>query len=70
VFLDSTGNVLADSDNEEGNIGFPSQPAEVDHFAAMLKKGAAKLSADEIDQLKRTLEADREKREKAAKKAG
>ena len=68
VFLDSSGSLLADSDGEEGNIGFPSQPAEIDVFVAMLKKSGAKLSAVEIDQLRRTLEADREKRESAEKK--
>lgn len=68
VFLDAKGNILADSDNAEGNIGFPSQPAEIDHFVAMLQKSSASLSAGEIDQLRRSLEADREKRERAEKK--
>jgi thiol-disulfide isomerase/thioredoxin len=68
VFLDPAGTVLADSDNAEGNIGFPSQPAEIDHFVAMLQK-STKLSADEIARLQRTLEAEREKREKAEKKS-
>jgi thiol-disulfide isomerase/thioredoxin len=68
AFLDSSGSLLADSDGAEGNIGFPSQPAEIDHFVAMLKKSGAKLAAAEVDQLKRALEADREKRESAEKK--
>ncbi len=68
AFLDSSGSLLADSDAAKGNIGFPSDPAEIDHFLAMLAKSGAKLSAVEVDQLKRTLDADREKREAAAKK--
>jgi hypothetical protein len=68
VFLDSGGKILADSDGAEGNIGFPSQPAEIDVFVAMLEKSGAKLTREEIGLLRRTLEADREKRESAQKK--
>jgi thiol-disulfide isomerase/thioredoxin len=68
AFLDSSGSLLADSDAAKGNVGFPSDPAEIEHFLAMLAKSGAKLSAAEVDQLKRTLDADREKREAAAKK--
>jgi thiol-disulfide isomerase/thioredoxin len=68
AFLEASGSLLADSDAAKGNIGFPSEPAEIDHFVAMLAKSGAKLTAAEVDQLKRTLDADREKREAAAKK--
>jgi thiol-disulfide isomerase/thioredoxin len=64
VFLDAQGEMLADSDGPEGNTGFPSQPAEIDHFVAMLKKSCTKLTSGDIELLKNSLTAVREKAER------
>jgi uncharacterized protein YyaL (SSP411 family) len=59
VFLDSAGKPLADSNAAKGNIGFPSEPAEIEHFAAMLRKAAKNLTAKDIDALLNSLKADK-----------
>ncbi len=57
----------------DGNIGFPYQPAEIEHFIGMLKKTAMRLTRDDIDALSKSLNAIREADEakkKAAAEAG
>ena len=50
VILSADGKVLADSFHEkEGNVGFPSDPHEQDHYRAALKKAVPKLTAEDLD---------------------
>jgi thiol-disulfide isomerase/thioredoxin len=44
----SNGGAIATSDGPEGNIGFPMQPAEVEHFKAMLEKARRSMTDDEL----------------------
>jgi thiol:disulfide interchange protein len=55
AFLDADGKVLADSNGEKGNIGFPAAPEEVAHFAAMLKKAKRQISDSEVETLAASL---------------
>lgn len=73
VILDAEGKRLASSVGPEGsNIGHPSQPAEIDHFLAMLKGTRKRLTDSDLDAFGAELNAAREKherklRERAAK---
>lgn len=50
VILSADGKVLADSFHEkEGNVGFPADPHEMDHYRAALKKALPKLSSSDLD---------------------
>lgn len=57
AFIDpETGRALATSTNARGeNIGFPGEPAEIEHFAGMLKAAAKKLSAEDVRKLEASL---------------
>ncbi len=48
-FLAADGTKVVDSDAAKGNIGFPSEPAEVEHFKAMLTKACKTLTKAEIE---------------------
>ncbi len=70
VFLDAQGNALATSDGADGkNIGFPYQPAEIEHFVTMLAKSCKRLSPEDVGVLTRSLTAVRENDEKQRAKA-
>jgi thiol-disulfide isomerase/thioredoxin len=66
VILDATGKALATSVAAEGNIGYPYQPAEIDHFLAMLGTTKQRLTEADLDQLRADLNAYRHEREKRA----
>jgi thiol-disulfide isomerase/thioredoxin len=52
----SNGTVLATSEREKGkNIGFPSDPAEIEHFAKMLKTTSTRLSDMDILTVEKSL---------------
>jgi thioredoxin-related protein len=51
VILDAHGKALANSDGPKGNIGFPYEPEEIEHFVGMLKQTARKLNATQIEQV-------------------
>lgn len=56
VFLDSTGKPIADSFTEKGeNVGFPTDPTEVEHFGVMLRKAAKKMAASDVEMLVKSL---------------
>jgi thioredoxin-related protein len=56
AFIDPrSGSAVATSDAEQGNIGFPAKPEEIAHFAAMLKKAARHITADDIATLEASL---------------
>ena len=55
VFLDHDGKVLAHSNGPKGNTGFPAQPAEIEHFVAMLQSVKVKLTDADIETLTASL---------------
>jgi len=61
VFLDSSGTVLVSSNEpaadgrKGGNIGYPSEPHEVDWFLAMLRKAIPQMSTDELSTIEKYL---------------
>ena len=57
VILDAAGEPIINSNGPNGNIGYPVQPAEIDHFVAMLKKASRRIDADEIAQIEAALKA-------------
>jgi thiol:disulfide interchange protein len=59
AFLDADGNQLTNSRTAKGNIGFPSEPAEIEHFGTMLKKAAKNLTPKDIDTLLASLKSDK-----------
>ena len=56
VILDSDGNSLVTSDGPKGNIGYPAEPHEIEHFIAMLHKTAKRLSAEQISEIENVLQ--------------
>ena len=48
VILDANGEKLADSRTPEGNVGFPVEPFEIDHFIKLLEKTGKQLSASQL----------------------
>lgn len=48
VILDADGQPLITSDGPDGNIGYPSTEAEIDHFLKMIRETAIRLSEDDL----------------------
>jgi thioredoxin-related protein len=67
VILDSQGKSLATADSPRGNIGYPFQPAEIDHFLATVKDTARRIDRGQLDQLRKSLEENAEQIKKAMK---
>jgi len=57
AFLAADGTTLATSDGPDGNIGYPVQPAEIEHFLSMLKKTTRRVSADQVGRIEKLLRA-------------
>ena len=63
AIIDPKGKLVINSlrptkENPKGsNIGHPFAPEEVDHFLAMLKKGAPKMTPEQISKLEAFLRA-------------
>lgn len=55
VFLDGDGKAMIDSNAAKGNIGFPSEPAEIEHFEKMLKAAAKNMTVGDIAALVKSL---------------
>jgi thiol-disulfide isomerase/thioredoxin len=61
AFLDAQGKLVVNSMQPSGqgggggNIGYPSQPAEVDWFVQMVKKAAPKMSAEDLQTIEAAL---------------
>ncbi len=64
VILDPSGKTLANSIGPGGNIGYPYQPEEIEHFVTMLKATKNRLTDAEIEAIVADLNAYREAREK------
>ena len=57
AILDAQGKALATSDGPGGNIGYPAQPKEIDHFLSMVKGQGRRIDDSQRDQLRKSLEA-------------
>ncbi|AWM41355.1 thiol:disulfide interchange protein precursor [Gemmata obscuriglobus] len=55
VVLDGAGKALVTSDGPKGNIGFPAEPGEIEHFAKMITATRKRLTDQELDTLKAAL---------------
>jgi thioredoxin-related protein len=55
VILDAKGKALATSDGPKGNVGYPAQPHEIEHFLAMLKQTARKMGPGQLDRVEAAL---------------
>jgi thioredoxin-related protein len=56
AILDVQGKALVTSDGPGGNIGYPAQPKEIDHFLSMVKGQARRIDAGQLDQVRKSLE--------------
>lgn len=56
VIIDpQSGSTLANSTGSKGNIGFPVEPGEIEHFMSMLEKTRKNLTPEQLDMLKASL---------------
>lgn len=66
VILDAEGKNLITADGPKGNVGFPVEPQEIEHFIGMLQKTAKKLTPEQISEIEKALkESARRIKEKA-----
>jgi uncharacterized protein YyaL (SSP411 family) len=56
AILSPGGEVLATSDGPKGNIGYPAQPEEIQHFLAMIRKTSRKIEPAQIDKIESVLQ--------------
>ena len=71
AILDTRGKALITSDGPGGNIGYPAQPREVEHFLSMVKGQGRRIDDRQLDQLRKSLDeaAERIKRQSAVEHA-
>jgi hypothetical protein len=56
AILSTDGVKLADSDDPDGNIGFPAEPEAIDYFInKMLRPTAQRLTTDQLEELRQAL---------------
>lgn len=48
AILSAAGDTLVTSDGPQGNIGYPYEPHEIEHFQEMLRKTAKHMGPDQI----------------------
>ncbi len=56
VFLGGDGNAIVTSDGPKGNVGFPAEPFEIEHFRSMLEKVKRHLTDEDIAALIKSLQ--------------
>jgi hypothetical protein len=56
VFLDGEANPIVTSDGPKGNVGFPAEPFEIEHFKTMLEKVKRHLTDEDIAYLVKSLQ--------------
>ena len=56
AILDAEGEMLANSDGPEGNVGFPSEPEGIEHFMQMLKSTKQRMTVDDLRAIRKALE--------------
>jgi len=64
VMLDAKGKAIVTSDGSKGNIGFPATADEIAHFVKMLEKAKRRITDQEVEQLRKSLEEAEEQRKK------
>ena len=62
TILDESGTELANSVGPQGNVGYPSEPSEIAHFADMLNKSRQRMTDAEVESLVKDLNDRREQR--------
>lgn len=55
AILDAEGTPVVTSDGPSGNIGYPMQPKEIEHFLAMLRQTRQKTTDEQLDEIERQL---------------
>lgn len=55
--LDAEGKELVTSDGPKGNVGCPAQPEEIVWFRKMLEQTKKRLTAEDLDAIRKTNEA-------------
>lgn len=55
VILDGTGKKLADSNGPKGNVGFPAESFEIEHYMKVVRETAPKLTAAQLAVLEKGL---------------
>ena len=55
VILDARGKPLVTSDGPKGNIGYPGEVHEIEHFLAMLKQTSRKMEPGQLDRIEAAL---------------
>ena len=55
AFLDSKGELIANSMLKGNNIGYPGDPGEIDYFVQMMKKAAPKMSDGDLKTIETAL---------------
>lgn len=55
VVLDGTGKALATSDGPKGNVGFPYEPHEIEHFVKILNETKKRITDKDVDAFKVSL---------------
>ena len=67
AILDAQGKALVTSDGPGGNIGYPGEPEGIDHFLAMVKGQGRRIDAQQLGQIRKSLEEAVEQLKKKAK---
>ena len=57
AFLDSKGSLIVNSKRDGQNIGYPSQPEEIDWFVQMMKKAAPSMAEKDLKTIESALRA-------------
>jgi thiol-disulfide isomerase/thioredoxin len=57
VILDVDGKAVVTSDGPKGNIGYPGEPHEIAHFCKMLETARHRMTADDVEALRKSLVA-------------
>lgn len=57
AFLDSEGSLIVNSKRDGQNIGYPSQPQEIDWFVQMMKKAAPSMAERDLKTIESALRA-------------
>jgi hypothetical protein len=55
AILDAKGKTLATSDGPKGNIGYPGEVHEIEHFLAMLKQTSRRMQPGQLDRIEAAL---------------
>lgn len=55
AILDSSGTKLSTSDGPGGNIGYPAEPKEIEHFISMLQATAKTMTPEQINEVQSIL---------------